>query len=152
MDRGDHENWSIWECLNDGSKKIRKSCYFMAKPETGQNLSGKNFSMKVAEFNTEFADTLIFQIFWAYRKIWNNWLIRITTIPLYRPRKNKFARSKTHCSMKDLLTINFEFLKSFQFLTKICIIKIKKYVDFRDLYIATGGGAWITKAIQASPM
>ena len=32
----------------------------MAKPETGQNLSGKNFSMKVAEFNTEFADTLIF--------------------------------------------------------------------------------------------
>ena len=32
----------------------------MANPETGQNLSGKIFSMKNAEFNTEFDNPKIF--------------------------------------------------------------------------------------------
>ena len=74
-------------------------------PETGQNLPGKFFSMKVAKFNTEFDDPLMFSIFWAYTKIWNNLLIRITTtIPHFRSHKNKFARLKKNKIMLTLRT------------------------------------------------
>ena len=37
-------------------KKSRKTATIGGKPETGQNLSGKNISTKVTEFVTEFDD------------------------------------------------------------------------------------------------
>ena len=55
-DMGDHYMSSFWVYLNDLIKKMPKNDQSGTKPETGQNLSGKFFSTKVAEFDNEFDD------------------------------------------------------------------------------------------------
>ena len=53
-DMGGHYVSSFWVYLNDVLKKRLKNDQSGTKPETGQNLSGKFFSTKIAEFDNEF--------------------------------------------------------------------------------------------------
>ena len=62
IDIGDHENGSILEYLSDELKKIWKNGHFRAKPETGQNLSGKIFASGIFFLSVYFKNTFIFSI------------------------------------------------------------------------------------------
>ena len=52
--------------INDELRKMSEIDRFRAKPDPGLNLSGKFFSTKFAQFNTEFGEPLIFAIGNAY--------------------------------------------------------------------------------------
>ena len=62
IDMMDHEKRSILVYVHDRFLKIRKNGDFVAKPETGQNLSGKKFSSGIFFFVAHFKNTFIFSI------------------------------------------------------------------------------------------
>ena len=61
-DMSTHHKYSLLILLNDRLNKMSKIDQSGTKPETGQNLSGKFFSAKVAKFDNEFDVQSFFSI------------------------------------------------------------------------------------------
>ena len=59
--------------------KVRKNCHFKAKPETGQNMSGKKFVSGIFFLSVDFKYTFIFLIDKDNPKIWTKWCKLVTT-------------------------------------------------------------------------
>ena len=53
-----------------GSSKMMKNDQFGAKPDPGQNLSGKKFSSRIFFFDVDFLHTFIFTVNGTIKKIW----------------------------------------------------------------------------------
>ena len=64
-DMSTHHKYSLLILLNDRLNKMSKIDQSGTKPETGQNLSGKFFSIKFIKFTCGFDDQFIFTIYKA---------------------------------------------------------------------------------------